>query len=186
MTLAELWELFPIILKDHNVDYEKWYGEEKQQLTKLFVDFEIQRINHIGSTSVGGLIAKPIVDILLEFPDGYDVEEASARLKNAGWILMIEDKEKQRLDLNKGYTSEGFAEKVYHLHVRAIGDWDEFYFRDYLRKYPEVARQYEELKLTLKEKFEHNRDAYTDAKSDFVQKYSKKARQEFGPRYLPK
>ncbi len=101
--------------------------------------------------------------ILLEFPDGYDVEEASARLKNAGWILMIEDKEKQRLDLNKGYTSEGFAEKVYHLHVRAIGDWDEFYFRDYLRKYPEVARQYEELKLTLKEKFEHNRDAYTDA-----------------------
>ena len=86
MTLAELWELFPIILKDHNVDYEKWYGEEKQQLTKLFVDFEIQRINHIGSTSVGGLIAKPIVDILLEFPDGYDVEEASARLKNAGWI----------------------------------------------------------------------------------------------------
>jgi GrpB-like predicted nucleotidyltransferase (UPF0157 family) len=98
MTLAELWELFPIILKDHNVDYEKWYGEEKQQLTKLFVDFEIQRINHIGSTSVGGLIAKPIVDILLEFPDGYDVEEASARLKNAGWISMIEDKEKQRLD----------------------------------------------------------------------------------------
>ena len=186
MTLAELWELFPIILKDHNVDYEKWYGEEKQQLTKLFVYFEIQRINHIGSTSVGGLIAKPIVDILLEFPDGYDVEEASARLKNAGWILMIEDKEKQTLDLNKGYTSEGFAEKVYHLHVRAIGDWDEFYFRDYLRKYPEVARQYEELKITLKEKFEHNRDAYTDAKSDFVQKYSKKARQEFGPRYLPK
>ena len=168
MTLAELWELFPIILKDHNVDYEKWYEEEKQQLTELFADFPIQRINHIGSTSIEGLIAKPIVDILLEFPDGYDVEEASARLKNAGWILMIEDKEKQTLDLNKGYTSEGFAEK------------------DYLRKYPEVARQYEELKLTLKEKFEHNRDAYTDAKSDFVQKYSKKARQEFGPRYLPK
>ncbi|MBU5584683.1 GrpB family protein, partial [Enterococcus sp. S181_ASV_20] len=69
------------------------------------------------------------------------------------------------------------ASDVYkrQLHVRAIGDWDEFYFRDYLRKYPEVARQYEELKLTLKEKFEHNRDAYTDAKSDFVQKYSKKA-----------
>ena len=111
MTLTELWELFPIILKDHNVDYEKWYGEEKQQLTELFADFPIQRINHIGSTSVEGLIAKPIVDILLEFPDGYDVEEASARLKNAGWILMIEDKEKQTLDLNKGYTSEGFAER---------------------------------------------------------------------------
>lgn len=186
MTLEELWELFPIILKEHRSEYKRWYEEEKQQLTELFADFPIQRINHIGSTSVEGLIAKPIVDILLELPDMYDVEEASARLQNADWILMIEDKEKQTLDLNKGYTPEGFAEKVYHLHVRAIGDWDELYFRDYLRKYPEVARQYEELKLTLKEKYEHNRDAYTDEKSKFVQKYSQKAREEFGSRYLPK
>lgn len=186
MTLAELWELFPIILKEHRSEYKRWYEEEEQQLTELFADFPIQRINHIGSTSVEGLIAKPIVDILLEFPDGYDVEGASARLQNDGWILMIEDKEKQTLDLNKGYTPEGFAEKVYHLHVRAIGDWDELYFRDYLRKYPEVARQYEELKLVLKEKYEHNRDAYTDEKSEFVQKYSQKAREEFGSRYLPK
>lgn len=186
MTLAELWELFPIILKEHRSEYKRWYEEEEQQLTKLFADFPIQRINHIGSTSVEGLIAKPIVDILLEFPDGYDMEDASARLQKAGWILMIEDQKKQTLDLNKGYTPEGFAEKVYHLHVRAIGDWDELYFRDYLRKYPEVARQYEELKLALKEKYERNRDAYTDEKSEFVQKYSQKAREKFGSRYLPK
>ena len=186
MTLEELWELFPIILKEHRSEYKRWYEEEEQQLTELFADFPIQRINHIGSTSVEGLIAKPIVDILLEFPDMYDVEEASARLQKSGWILMIEDMEKQTLDLNKGYTPAGFAEKVYHLHVRAIGDWDELYFRDYLRKYPEVARQYEELKLALKEKYEHNRDAYTDEKSEFVQKYSQKAQQEFGSRYLPK
>lgn len=186
MTLAELWELFPIILKEHRWEYRKWYEEEEQQLTKLFADFPIQRINHIGSTSVEGLIAKPIVDILLELPDGYDMEDASARLKKAGWIVMNDDSESRTLDLNKGYTPKGFAEKVYHLHVRAIGDWDELYFRDYLRKYPEVARQYEELKLGLKEKYEHNRDAYTDEKADFVQKYSQKARQEFGSRYLPK
>lgn len=186
MTLAELWELFPIILKEHRWEYRKWYEEEEQQLTKLFADFPIQRINHIGSTSVEGLIAKPIVDILLELPDGYDMEDASARLKKAGWIVMNDDSESRTLDLNKGYTPKGFAEKVYHLHVRAIGDWDELYFRDYLRKYPEVARQYEELKLGLKEKYEHNRDAYTDEKADFVQKYSQKARQELGSRYLPK
>lgn len=186
MTLAELWELFPIILKEHRWEYKRWYEEEEQQLTKLFADFPIQRINHIGSTSVEGLIAKPIVDILLEFPDGYDMEDASARLQKAGWIVMNDDSESRTLDLNKGYTPEGFAEKVYHLHVRAMGDWDELYFRDYLRKYPEVARQYEELKLGLKEKYEHNRDAYTDEKADFVQKYSQKAREEFGSRYLPK
>lgn len=186
MTLEELWELFPIILKEHRAEYADWYEEEQQNLTKLLAEFEIQRINHIGSTSVEGLIAKPIVDILLELPEGYDLEKVTALLQKAGWILMIKDKEKQTLDLNKGYTSAGFAEKVYHLHVRTLGDWDELYFRDYLQKYPEAARQYEELKLSLKEKYEHNRDAYTDAKTEFVQKYSQKAREEFGTRYMAK
>ncbi|MFQ7236844.1 MAG: GrpB family protein, partial [Enterococcus hulanensis] len=146
MTLEELWELFPIILKEHRAEYADWYEEEQQNLTKLLAEFEIQRINHIGSTSVEGLIAKPIVDILLELPEGYDLEKVTALLEKAGWILMIKDKEKQTLDLNKGYTPAGFAEQVYHLHVRALGDWDELYFRDYLQKYPEAARQYEELK----------------------------------------
>lgn len=186
MTLEELWELFPIILKEHRAEYADWYEEEQQNLTKLLAEFEIQRINHIGSTSVEGLIAKPIVDILLELPEGYDLEKVTVLLEKAGWILMIKDKEKQTLDLNKGYTPAGFEEKVYHLHVRALGDWDELYFRDYLQKYPEAARQYEELKLSLKEKYEHNRDAYTDAKTEFVQKYSQKAREEFGTRYMAK
>lgn len=186
MTLEELWELFPIILKEHRAEYADWYEEEQQNLTKLLAEFEIQRINHIGSTSVEGLIAKPIVDILLELPESYDLEKVTALLQKAGWILMIKDKEKQTLDLNKGYTPAGFEEKVYHLHVRALGDWDELYFRDYLQKYPEAARQYEGLKLLLKEKYEHNRDAYTDAKTEFVQKYSQKAREEFGTRYMAK
>lgn len=186
MTLAELWELFPIVLKEHSPKYAEWYEEEKQNLTELLADFGLQRINHIGSTSVEGLIAKPIVDILLELPEGYALDRVAELLQNAGWILMIRKDKKQTLDLNKGYTPAGFAEKVYHLHVRALGDWDELYFRDYLRKYPKAARQYEELKRSLKEKYEHNRDAYTEAKTAFVQQYSQAARQEFGTRYLAK
>lgn len=186
MTLEELWELFPIVLKEHSPKYAEWYEEEKQNLMELLAVFGLQRINHIGSTSVEGLIAKPIVDILLELPEGYELDRVSELLQNAGWILMIRDDEKQTLDLNKGYTPAGFAEKVYHLHVRVLGDWDELYFRDYLRKYPEVAGDYEELKRSLKEKYEHNRDAYTEAKTDFVQQYSQAARQEFGTRYLAK
>lgn len=186
MALEELWELFPIVLKEHSPKYAEWYEEEKQNLTELLADFGLQRINHIGSTSVEGLIAKPIVDILLELPEGYDLDRVSELLKNADWILMIRDDAKQTLDLNKGYTPAGFAEKVYHLHVRALGDWDELYFRDYLRKYPKAARQYEELKRSLKEKYEHNRDAYTEAKTAFVQQYSQAAREEFGTRYLAK
>jgi GrpB-like predicted nucleotidyltransferase (UPF0157 family) len=186
MTLAELWELFPIVLKEHSPKYAEWYEEEKQKLMELLAAFGLQRINHIGSTSVEGLIAKPIVDILLELPEDYELDRVSELLQNAGWILMDRDDEKQTLDLNKGYTPAGFAEKVYHLHVRALGDWDELYFRDYLRKYPKAARQYEELKRSLKEKYEHNRDAYTEAKTAFVQQYSQAAHQEFGTRYLAK
>ena len=186
MTLEELWELFPIVLKEHSPKYAEWYEEEKQNLTELLADFGLQRINHIGSTSVEGLIAKPIVDILLELPEGYDLDRVSELLKNADWILMIRDDAKQTMDLNKGYTPASIAEKVYHLHVRALGDWDELYFRDYLRKYPKAARQYEELKRSLKEKYEHNRDAYTEAKTAFVQQYSQAAREEFGTRYLAK
>lgn len=186
MTLEELWELFPIVLKEHSPKYAEWYEEEKQNLTELLADFGLQRINHIGSTSVEGLIAKPIVDILLELPEDYELDRVSELLQNAGWILMIRDDEKQTLDLNKGYTPAGFAEKVYHLHIRALGDWNELYFRDYLRKYPKAARQYEELKRSLKEKYEHNRDAYTEAKTAFVQQYSQAAREEFGTRYLAK
>ncbi len=184
MSLEELWQLFPIILKEHSPVYVEWYEEEKHNLEELFSEFEILVISHIGSTSVEGLIAKPIVDILLEFPAGYEHDRVSIMLQQAGWTLMIKDDVKQTMDLNKGYLPTGFAEKVYHLHVRPLGDWDELYFRDYLRKYPEVAREYEALKLSLKEKYEHDRDAYTNAKTEFVQRYSQKARAEFGTRYL--
>lgn len=184
MSLSELWQLFPIILREHNPEYAQWYKEEKRQLLELLTDFEVQRINHTGSTSVEGVRAKPIMDILLEFPSGYERRSISTLLEKNGWILMAENEETETLALNKGYTSAGFAEKVYHLHIRPLGDWAELYFRDYLRKYPEIARQYGELKVLLKEKYEHDRDAYTEAKAAFVRKYSQKARQEFGSCYL--
>ena len=85
--------------------------------------------------------------------------------------------------LNKGYTEDGFADKVFHLHVRYTGDNDELYFRDYLMGHPDAASEYEKLKLKLWKKFEHNRDAYTNAKSEFVYKCTEKARLLYGDRY---
>ena len=49
---------------------------------------------------------------------------------------------------------------------------NEIFFRDYLNAHPDVAKEYEQLKLRLWKEFEHNRDAYTDAKTDFVNKYT--------------
>ncbi|QDR79561.1 GrpB family protein [Sporomusa termitida] len=185
MSLEELWQLYPIILKDHNPNYQSWYAEEKQRLLHSLHDYDICRINHIGSTSVAGLIAKPTIDILLELPKDYAVNEIAQLLQNDDWILMQKNDKQRTLDLGKGYMPTGFAEKVYHLHVKPLGDWKELYFRDYLRQYPNVARQYEALKLGLKERFEHDRDAYTYGKSDFVMEQSQKAKLEFAGRYLP-
>lgn len=91
---------------------------------------------------------------------------------------------KFRQTYNKGYTKYGFAEKVYHLHVRYYDDWNELYFRDYLREHKDVADEYAKLKLGLWKKYEHDRDGYTDAKSEFVLKVTEKARKEYGGRYI--
>ena len=185
MSLEELWTLFPIILRKYNPAYKSWYSDEKNNLILAFKNYMICRINHIGSTSIEGISSKPIIDILLELPNDYAVNDLVELLQNNGWILMAGNADTKLLDLNKGYTPSGFAAKVYHLHIKPSGDWDELYFRDYLQQHYDVAKQYEILKLSLKKQFEHNRDAYTKAKSEFVRMHTQKARKEFGQRYLP-
>lgn len=185
MTLAELWQLFPIILKEHRDEYKDWYEDEKTHLLGCVGDRYIRRISHIGSTAVKGLLAKPTIDILLEISDDCDLGRLKERLTGNGWILMHSSDGPEPQTYNKGYTKEGFAEKVFHLHVRRSGDWDELYFRDYLAEHPETAKEYAKLKLRLLRKFEHDRDAYTDAKTEFVRRYSKIAKEAYPARYQP-
>lgn len=187
MSLEELWQLFPIILKEHNPEYKNWYLEEKNNLESILISEYIERINHIGSTAVPRLLAKPTVDILLEISAEAKVELIVAELKNNGWILMHQNQDDQNLNyvFNKGYTPEGFADKVFHLHLRFLGDWDELYFRDYLIAYPEAAEKYGDLKKSLEAKYKHNRDAYTEAKTKFIKKWTAEARKEFKEKYRP-
>jgi len=186
MSLEELWELFPIILKEHNPQYKDWYETEKQKILNSIKSENIVRINHIGSSAVEGLIAKPTVDMLLEIDGCCNVTQLIDGLKALEWGLMLRESDPMKLEFNKGYTPDGFTEKVYHLHVRYMGDWNELYFRDFLKTYPDVAAEYGKLKSSLWKDFEHNRDGYTEAKSDFVLKYSNAAKQEFRDRYKPR
>lgn len=187
MTLEELWQLFPIILKEHNEDYKSWYLTEKEDILRCLTDTGIKRISHIGSTAVEGLLAKPTVDILLEIGSEYDADTAKEELTANGWILMNDQKQPYlQMDFNKGYTPEGFAEKVYHLHLRKYGDWDELYFCDYLKEHKEAAGEYAQLKKGLLEKFRNNRDGYTEAKSTFIANCTREARVCYGDRYLPR
>ena len=187
MTLEELWEVFPIILKEHNSDYKDWYETEKQKLLSCIDRKNIMRINHIGSSAVEGLIAKPTVDILLEIDNGSNIEHLTDALLHNGWGLMSSEKKPwMKIAFSKGYTKEGFAEKVYHLHVRYYDNWNELYFRDYLIEHKEVAKEYGNLKLGLIVKYEHDRDGYTNAKSDFILRHTQKAKEEYGDKYNPR
>ena len=179
MTLEELWKLFPIYLTEHQPNWQEWYFEEERLLKDVLLSTE--RINHIGSTAIPSIWAKPIVDILVEIPKESNMLEYKALITNGGYICMSQSE--NGLSFNKGYTENGFSERVFHLHLRYAGDNDELYFRDYLIEYPEVAKKYEELKLRLWKKYEHNRDAYTNAKTELVKEYTEKARILYGNRY---
>ena len=179
MSLEELWQLFPIFLTEHQDCWKEWYLEEEILLKKVLP--QIERISHIGSTVISSIWAKPIIDILVEVPKGSDLLDYKDLIINNGYICMSQSKDV--LSFNKGYTEDGFAEQVFHLHLRYVGDNNELYFRDYLIEYPEVAKEYEELKLKLWKKYEHNRDGYTNAKTELVKRYTEKARMLYGNRY---
>ncbi|MBP2619762.1 GrpB family protein [Streptococcus panodentis] len=181
MSLEELWQLFPIELREHSTDWAAWYKEERDRLLSFLPAQKLVRVSHIGSTSLKSIWAKPIVDILLEISQEADMEAFRDLLLAEGYLLMSESE--GRMSFNRGYTPEGFAERVFHLHLRPEGDHDELYFRDYLQEHPAAAKDYEALKLKLWKKYEHNRDAYTEAKTDFIRKYTQEAKQLYGGRY---
>lgn len=214
MTLAELWELFPIALVAPRPEWQLQYNEIEARLERLLAPFEIVRISHIGSTAIPGIWAKNIVDILVEVApaalldrsgtisaasSGADIVAAhadhgddestadsvldaiAAVLEADGFLLM--SRADARVSLNLGYTPDGFADKVYHVHLRYAGDNDELYFRDYLMDHPEVAHDYEQLKQGLWHTYEFDRDAYTAAKGEFIRKWTAMGRAAYPGRY---
>lgn len=180
-SLEELWQLFPIFLTGHQESWAEWYGEEEERLRDILSGQPLHRVSHIGSTSIPTIWAKPIIDILAEVSPDCDFGVLKELLVNGGYLCM--SRSENRLSFNRGYTEHGFAERVYHLHLRYAGDNDELYFRDYLLEYPEVAGEYERMKIRLWKKYEHDRDAYTDAKSDFVSRCTREAKKMYGRRY---
>ena len=181
MTSDELWQLFPIFLVEPKENWTENYKEIEKQLNEILKAFSIERISHVGSTSIRGIRAKDIVDVLIEISGDEDMAAAAEQMERHGFTEMWTDE--RHVSLNMGYTKNGFADKVYHVHLRFSGDNDELYFRDYLNEHPQIAKEYETLKMELWKKYEHNRDAYTEAKTDFIRKWTTEARRIYGGRY---
>ncbi len=158
-----------------------FFAEEKNKLDEALKDMRTVRISHIGSTAVGEIMAKPIVDILVEIDKNESMDSAAEKIIKSEYIRMSFSE--NRMSFNKGYTENGFAERVFHLHLRFEGDNDELYFRDYLLSHSEAAKEYETLKLGLWKRFEHDRDGYTQAKTEFIKKYTAEAKILFNEKY---
>lgn len=121
-----------------------------------------------------------------------EIEIFPATLADAEALVAIQQKAFKRLYgegltnkneplcIIKGYTDTGFAEKVFHIHVREEGAYDEPIFRDYLIAHPKIAAEYAMLKCKLKNGYEHNRDGYTAAKGEFIKAAVSKAKEKNG------
>lgn len=186
MTDEERRQLFPVLLEDSRPQWQEEYREEKAKLERIVGQKYISRMNHIGSTAVPGLTAKPTIDILLEIQRETPVSELVSRLEQAGYLCSPQPKNPApHLMFLKGYTPQGFRGQAFHLHVRYSGDWNELYFRDYLQKHPDVAARYGLIKRKLKQVFEHDRDGYTQAKTGFILEHTEQARKEMPQKYDP-
>lgn len=179
MSDQERWQLFPIILSDHKPAWKQKYLKQESSLKKAIGVDSILKMNHIGSTAIPGLISKPTIDVLIEIRQDIRLPEIISTMKKAGYRYTHKpDNPAPHMMFIKGYTRKGFKGQAFHVHIRYPGDWDEIVFRDYLLSHPEVAHEYGKLKLELKNQFEHDRDAYTNGKTDFIKGVCSLARQE--------
>jgi GrpB-like predicted nucleotidyltransferase (UPF0157 family) len=178
------------VVKEHVsvVEYDpRWpelFENEKERLLDLFPEI-IRRVEHFGSTAVPGLPAKPIVDLLVEVGSLDDAKEKIAPvLESLGYDYFWRPSWGD--DVPPYYAwfikrdSEG--KRTHHIHMVEAGfeHWERLLFRDYLRAFPELAKEYADLKLALSEKYSDDRIAYTKAKTDFILRTTSAAKEYYG------
>ena len=167
-----------VALSAHDPAWTQGFELERSRLQTLLPGVFLA-VEHIGSTAVPGLVAKPVIDLLaaIESLDGVDVlvdrlcemgyttsREFNATLADRKWLMRWRD-----------------GRRTHHLHivVRDGAPWhDRLAFRDALRRDPTLADRYAKLKTDLAVKHQADREAYTDAKAAFVRETVQRSRQD--------
>ncbi len=161
-------------LSDYNPLWPLIFDQESRLLSDALGDEAID-IVHIGSTSVPGLRAKPIIDILLAVESFALIEEYVELLAPLGYHFHSQENDDERLFFWKGIP------RTHHLHIVEYATWEHqrhIIFRDYLRGHPEIARLYENVKQELSAAFKTNRPAYTKGKTAFIKSIMMRAVEE--------
>ncbi|HWL11499.1 MAG TPA: GrpB family protein [Ureibacillus sp.] len=162
-----------VIIEDYHPDWEKQFQVEKRKIIET-LDAAIT-IEHIGSTSIKGLGAKPILDIAIGVNDLEDVSKFIEPLKQIGYEFVYHQEFPERRFFRKGQWGAG----THHLHFYQFeGDhWNnQILFRNYLRNNPPTMMEYHQLKLELAEKHRFDRVSYTANKASFIQNILQKAK----------
>jgi GrpB-like predicted nucleotidyltransferase (UPF0157 family) len=163
----------PIEVVTYDPDWPRWFEAEQDRLIRVLGSRAVS-IDHIGSTAVPGLAAKPVIDILATVEPFPLPPEVVAAVESFGY----EYKGEYGIAGRQYFRTRPHAR---HLHVFAPGSAEaeqHLLFRDYLRSHPEPAREYEALKRRLAAEHRLNREAYTEGKADLVRAILDTARAE--------
>ena len=162
-------------LLSHDKEWESIAVQTIRILWKVIP--EARDIQHVGSTAIKSIAAKPIVDIAVALDDVQSVTSHIDELAGYGIIYRGSDVPDQILFIiGKGNM------RTHHIHVvKWHGKaWDNYMiFRDYMNSHPEKAIEYEKLKKQLASSFPDNRKAYTEGKAEFIEKIITEARERF-------
>jgi GrpB-like predicted nucleotidyltransferase (UPF0157 family) len=171
---ATSWTDEPVRIVPYDCSWPVRFAQECALLAPAIEDWAPGGIHHVGSTSVPGLAAKPIIDILVGVVDLEQSLSSFDRLARLGYLYAP-----YRIEEMHWFCKPDPRHRTHHLHLVPTDSArfrDELLFRDYLRGHPNVAAEYGELKRGLAEILEHGRAAYTTAKADFIRATLRRAR----------
>ena len=176
-----------VAISPYDPRWPESFRREKEHLQSCLPTDLVRRIEHFGSTAVPGLAAKPIVDILVEVTDLQATRERIAPvLESQGYEYFWRPTHGD--DGPPFYAwfikrDPGTGARTHHIHMvegRFTEHWDRLLFRDYLIERPEVAKEYEGLKVRLASASPQDRLAYTRGKTEFVVGVTEQAKRYYG------
>ncbi len=165
----------PIILAPYDPLWLDKFETEKQNLLRVASDL-LTHIEHIGSTAIPGIIAKPTVDILAAIISLNETQRLINVITPINYIYVPEYE--TELPERRYFYKNRAGEDAFHLHVVEMNSafWNRHIaFRNYLRAHADQAFAYAKLKIQLAEKHHADRDAYSNGKSDFIHRIEKLA-----------
>ena len=160
-----------VSLVPYNSGWPKLAQDEIDKLKSVFPDSTFIDIQHVGSTAISGLSAKPILDIQIAVHSLEDMKlMAVPILQRLGYEYWADNPDPNRMFFVKGMPPYG-EQRTHHVHIfeHESEHWcNKLIFRNYLRSHAELAKEYEQLKAKLAQEHLYDREKYTDAKLEFV------------------